>query len=180
MVLVLISIISGLVVQSSGILFGQYSKVNRYLGELQANILPEDWFRASVESLVASPEGFGAFVGRADYFEGYTLSAVTQEEGVLTRVKWSLTQIENHVELRVLQNDQDSLLIKRWSARRAKFFYFANANSFTSEWPAKDEKLGSLPAGILLEVEKIDGSSYEILAAAKMRLTPTPQPSDVL
>ena len=179
-VLVLVSMISGLVVQTSTTLFGQYTKVKTHLEGLQSNLLPDSWLRASVASLVVSPDETHWFRGDAGYFEGFTLSPVTLEAGALTRVKWSLERNNQYIELKVVQNDDASILVNRWRANSAKFQYYADAESVLAEWPGRLNDPAFLPAGILLEVEMTDGSVRQVLSAVSMRRLPPPDPRDLL
>lgn len=165
-VLVLVSMFSVIVLQASSLLFSQYASVSLKLSEIERGTLPNHWFRSSVSALSPGGPEEPIFVGREDFFQGYTFSSVSKLPGELTRIRWLIEKQPTEVALLIVENDGEPLEINRWNAADARFVYFVNADQRVREWKSEDPVL---PAGIAFQIEHEDGSVYEVIGSIEGR-----------
>ena len=174
----IVGLVAVTILEGSMMLFNNYVHINRKFDGLQSARLPEYWFRSSVESLTVSFEQ--PFIGKGDYFEGYSLASVSFPSGTSTKMRWSLYREGDWIELRVSQNNQQELKINRWQAEDAKFLYYGTEKKIEREWPAAEDQLDRLPHAIQLQLNTEDSETLDLLVSTELRRFSKPDYRELL
>ena len=181
-VLVLVSMISVLLMEAVSFVFGRYARVQSHLEAAGEQYLPDNWFRRSVSNLVAASDSVDSFMGSERSFAGHSLSPILDRDGIYTRVRWDLVPEGHFIALYVTENENDSVVVRRWRAKSAKFSYLDTENSFQATWTEfiEGEKEPRLPRAVKLSIDPENQDRFEILAAVRLKPRATPDFRDAL
>ena len=176
--MIIVGLVSATLLQSAMTLFNNYVYVSDKYEDLQRSRLPDHWYRSSVEGLIISLDQ--EFTGASNYFVGYSLSSVTQANGLLTKIRWSLHQEDDWVKLKIAENDSQAIEVTRWRATAASFSYQGPEGVLQDEWPASKEEAPQLPLAIHLNFIDEYSQTYALVASTELRRFSKPDYRDIL
>lgn len=148
-VLVLVSLISGLLMQGFVYVLGLRSRFLAQLDRQQTEFLQERWFRDVNSALVLGlPEAGENFHADRLEFRGITLMALDEAPGVPVPVNWRFVSREGVGVLEYQERDRRPWIVGRWTGRIAEFAYLDSRGIWQSQWEQADNDRSTLPAAI--------------------------------
>jgi len=176
--------IAGVALALASQALGQYQRAHtraiasERLGREQR--LSEEWFRASMRSLLATAgsadarasirfgmEGAGtpAFHGDRDGLEGVTLSPVLGRQGTPVPQSWRIVRNGVRVDLQ-LEESGKTVVLSLPRARDMRFHYLGPDGKLEDEWPPRLGAQVQLPEAVLVElVPEADGTGGGLVAS---------------
>ncbi len=159
-VLVIVSMITLLLMQSLQYVFDLRLRFVQQLDDLQQGALKTYWFRSSTAALLPDyarapnvvqnrPERL--FKGQATRFSGLTLAGLEAEPGVPTGFAWELKRDGDKIQLEYHTENEQVWPILSWSGRQGAFQYLDQTGQWHAFWPPMlitQEKTPQLPEAI--------------------------------
>ncbi|MBT73301.1 MAG: hypothetical protein CMQ15_14910 [Gammaproteobacteria bacterium] len=180
-VIVLTGMISTILLQTIGFSLASYQRSRVFQQQYQAQTLGLNWFRASIENMMASHDPEFAFLGSENSIEGYSLAPVFSKPGSLVRAEWTIRGGNDKQDLWYQENEGELMLVASWNADQAFFKYRHRRSQWLNQWPVEQVRPGTLPWRIELTIQ--DRSSQEeqaVLMATKLRQFPVFDYRDLL
>ena len=171
-VLVLVSLLGTLLIQSAGFFLGKYATVKRVHREASLATLRQHWFISTVQAMVPSRLEARSFVGDASYFEGVTLQPLAAEPGLPVRARWSIgdagaSQVvvyteEGGVRWTILTSDDEEIA----------FQYADRAEQWHELWPVASDARERIPSMV-----RLLSTAGRTVWLARLDLFPEPVPN---
>lgn len=170
-VLAIVSLISGTLLFALQRVLDVRVRIAEFLDGTDAPNLIADWFRDSVDGLVADEKG-GAdqFSGSQRQLTGLTLAPLDGEAGVPTRVTWTIQfdPDKQRTYLRYQAATDPVMTIASWPDDRGGFRYCKVDLTCYDAWPPPNVRASTVPA--LIRLEAVRGTeAWAILAAPRNR-----------
>lgn len=156
-VLVIVSLISGLLFQGLLYVLHLRSQALVQLSDLQQGRLQEAWFRTTLEAIITDYEdGKNRFQGNSHEFSGLTMASLDNIIGVPVTFAWQIQNKDGRNTLRYRNSRGEYWDILSWSDERlAEFRYMAEDGEWHSQWPPPSGlKVIQLPSIILFSAKR--------------------------
>ena len=165
-VLVIVSLVSGILFQAMGQVMHLQKKFGVELVHSQQGVMLLDWFQQSVEGLMPDyADGKDKFVGSERRFSGLTTNPLAAENGVPTPLAWELAFDPDSGETRLLYGaSRGAVPVISWQGNKGKFSYLDAKGEFHEAWPPPLGSWPQLPAAIRVEALR-DGEPAMFFAA---------------
>lgn len=170
-VLSLVSLISVIVLQMMTILLKSYDQISRMEGQSALESMRNNWFRGSVNAMVASLDQEFEFRGARKLVSGYTTSPLMGRQGMLTSISWEIREDATQSTLWYIEHSKRPLQISTWDNARAEFSYRGLKSGWVEAWPPSELPEGVLPHRVKLTIHPDDALPMDIYAAINIRRT---------
>jgi hypothetical protein len=172
-VLVLIGLISFVLLTGFERVLDIRLRLSPFLDGVEAPVLVADWFRATIDGLVAEAPGSpDHFVGRPRQLTGLTLAPINGPAGAPTRITWEVVfdDSSGRSALRYRNGADPAMTIASWPGASGGLRYCGPDLHCHETWPP-DQRAAPLP--LLVELDAVKGSDpWPILAAPRSDRTP--------
>lgn len=154
-VLVLVSLISGLLMEGFGYVLRLRLNVTQHLKRQRIGQLQEHWYRNLVTGIIVNNrEEKALFQGSESVLQGQSINTLTAPAGVPQKFTLTLSSQENTIVLNYRINEKEEWLLGRWTAQKASFSYLDNQGNWISTWPPKmGAATQQLPEAVQLRIE---------------------------
>ena len=166
-VLVLVSLLGTLVIQSTGFFLGQYAALDRLQRKSSLSALREHWFASTIAAMVPSRLAARRFVGDKSAFEGVTLQPLAAASGRPVRVRWSIDGDRVFYAERGLR----PWIILGVPGSTLRFEYSDSTGGWHDSWP-QEENRDQIPRMV-----RLLSSDGRVLWLAHFDLFPEPVPN---
>ena len=177
MVLVIVSLISGIVLFAFQRVLDTRLRLAQFLDGSDTPVLIESWFRDSIDGLVPDAKG-GAdvFVGQPRRLTGLSVAPLNGMAGTPTRITWEIAYDggAGRTYLRYQDSSAQVLTVASWPDDRGNFRFCGPDLACYETWPPAD-KMTEVPSLILLNILK-GTEDWAILAAPRADRDPPPPP----
>ena len=158
-VLVLVSLLSGLLMDGFGYVLRLRSSVTQQLKKQRILQLQEYWLRNLLGGLITisleyKPTETELFHGNASSLEGQSLNALEIPAGIPQRFSLALSQTAELIELKYQTGEKTQWVLGKWPAQKAVFRYLDDQGNWTATWPPQlGVKTQQLPQAIQLQID---------------------------
>lgn len=156
-VLVLVSLISTLLLQSLSYILQLRSRLLVHLDDLQYGAVQEAWFRSTTAGIITDYyDGKNIFQGTEREFSGLTLNPLEANTGALSPFAWQLQSEGGKTVLRYRKSDGEYWEVASWSGERGTFRYMDTQGKWYTQWPPPffSQTPPQIPNFILLEAHR--------------------------
>ncbi|MDD5123598.1 prepilin-type N-terminal cleavage/methylation domain-containing protein [Methylovulum sp.] len=156
-VLVLVSLISGLLMQGFGYVLRLRFNVTQQIKKQRIQQLQEHWYRNLVTGIIVNTrEEKALFQGSESVLQGQSINTLTAPAGVPQAFTLTLSAQENTIVLRYRITEKEEWRLGQWTAQKASFSYLDNQGNWVPTWPPKMGAVTQqLPEAIQLQIENI-------------------------
>lgn len=172
-VLVIVALISGVLLSAFDRILDIRLRLATFLDGVEAPTLVADWFRSTVDGLVADTRtGAGHFNGDAHHLTGLTLAPLDGAAGVPTVMVWEVVYDAGagRTHLRYRDRNDHTMDIASWPGDLGDLRYCGADFVCRDRWPP-DKDASELP--LLIRLDAIKGDApWPILAAPRADRTP--------
>lgn len=155
-VLVLVSLLSGLLMQGFGYVLRLRFNVTQQLKTQRIQQLQEYWYSSLVTGLIVNArEEKALFQGDEAMLQGLSINTLTAPAGVPQKFILTLSSQNNdRVVLKYRINETDDWVLGEWPAQKASFSYLDNQGGWVSNWPPKmGVGTQQLPEAVRLQID---------------------------
>ena len=154
-VLVLISLISGLLMEGFGYVLRLRFNVTQQLKKQRIRQLQEHWFRNLVGGIIINNRDEPVlFQGTESMLQGQSISTLTAPTGVPQKFTLTLSSQDDTVALKYRISEKEEWMLGQWTAQKASFSYLDNEGSWMSTWPPKMGTVSQqLPEAVQLQID---------------------------
>ncbi len=156
-VLVLVSLISTLLLQSLSYILQLRSHLQVHLDDLQHGAIQEAWFRSTTAGIITDYyDGKNIFQGTEREFSGLTLNPLEANLGALSPFAWQLQTEGGRTSLRYRKSDGEYWEVASWTGEPGTFRYMDIQGKWHTQWPPPffSETPPQIPRFILLEAQR--------------------------
>lgn len=180
-VLVIVSLVSGILFQAMGQVAHLQKKFGVELVHAQQGEMLSNWFQQSIEGLLPDyPDGKNKFSGAERRLSGLTTSPLASENGVPSPLVWELAFDADTGETRLLYGaDKGAVPVISWPGNKGKFTYLDSKGELHESWPPRLGLWPQLPAAIRVETLR-DGEPAIMMAVPMGPTDPLPRIVDVI
>jgi prepilin-type N-terminal cleavage/methylation domain-containing protein len=146
--LVIVALVSGVVFGSLQQVFDARARLRPYLDNSEEITLGSDWFRKTVQALLADYEdGQHLFAGSVKDLSGLAGSPLLGPPGTPTSFRWQIKQnTEEDRTVLEYQENSRAVPILSWAGQDGAFTYYAEDGKWHNSWPPRDIDQGkSIP-----------------------------------
>lgn len=156
-VLVLISLISGLLMDGFGYVVRLRFNVTQQLKKQRIRQLQEHWHRNLVNGIIVNNRDEPVmFEGTESKLQGQSIGTLTAPTGVPQPFTLTLSSQENTIALKYKITEKEEWLLGQWTAQKASFSYLDNEGNWISTWPPKMGAVSQqLPEAIQLQIDSL-------------------------
>ena len=168
-VLVLVSLLGTLLIQSGGFFLGRLATVTRVHRDASDAALRRHWFVSTVQAMVPSRLEARRFAGDESSFEGTTLQPLAAESGLPVRARWSIGG-DGASEVVVYAEDGGTPWTVLTSEEGGLAFQYADsARRWWERWPVESDARERIPRMV-----RLVSTSGRTLWLARLDLFPEP------
>ncbi len=181
MVLLIVSMMSGLLFEGAAQLMRIQARLERQLTTLRGESLRADWLRQVVQGLQPDyADGKQIFKGSPQGFSGLTTNPLSAGYGALQPFAVTLLHDGPHdrMLLRYGSKGNENVLLS-WQGNQGRLRYFDDRGEAHEDWPPPLGLWPQLPSAITLEGQR-DGAPWLIAAAPFGPTWPIPRWRDVI
>ncbi|MDO8890549.1 MAG: type II secretion system protein [Sulfurimicrobium sp.] len=180
-VLVIVSLASGILFQAMGQVAHLQKKFGVELVHAQQGEMLSNWFQQSIEGLLPDyPDGKNKFSGSERRLSGLTTNPLAAENGVPSPLVWELAFDAGTGETRLLYGaSKDAAPVISWLGNKGKFTYLDSKGELHESWPPRLGLWPQLPAAIRVETLR-DGEPAIIMAVPMGPANPLPRIVDII
>lgn len=162
-VLVIISMVTTLLMQSLQYVLDLRVRFVQQLDDLQQGALRAYWFRSSTRALlpdfqpspgITQNRPVKLFKGTSRGFSGLTLAGLEAPSGVPTAFAWRLNTVNGQMQLEYHNEQEQVWPILSWTGLQGRFEYLDTEGEWHDNWPptffTRDEPIPQLPEAIAL------------------------------
>lgn len=161
-VFVIISLVSTVLVQGFGFGLALYERVQTRTDRIANELLVANWFRSSLEAMVAGKTVETTFHGETDRLRGVTLNPLLGESGSPADFEWRLDR-----GVLTYRESGSELTVRDAGETIQRFEYLDSDGAWLSTWSPTPEKL-ELPGAIRVMADE----GTVLLATVRSRLAP--------
>ena len=158
-VLLLVVFISMLLMQGVSQVITLRLRLMAQIERQRTDTLEAYWFK-EVTSYISAPisgKKAGYFKGDDNEFSGICLASLISGVGTVTHIEVRLEKEDNVLKLFYKETKGEEWELARWFKGSGKFRYLDSNGRWHLSWPTAGETKESVPSGILLEVESLQG-----------------------
>lgn len=168
-VLIIVSMISGILFEALGQIYKLQSRFGVHLAETQQGAMYNDWYRQIVQGIQNDYNlGKDTFKGSSNSFTGVTTSPLSLDYGTPTGITLSLEYNSQNetTDLLYLASDHKTRLSSWPGQHSTKFIYVDDKGERHDVWPPEFGLWPQLPDMIMLQYQK-DGEQQFLVAAPR-------------
>ena len=171
-VLVLVSLLGTLLIQSAGFFLGRLAPVTRIHRDASDAVLVRHWFVSTVQAMVPSRLEARRFTGDGSSFQGTTLQPLAAESGLPVRARWSIGG-DGASDTVVYAEDGGTPWTVLTSEEGGLAFQYADsARRWWERWPVESDARERIPRMV-----RLVSTSGRTLWLAPLDLFPEPVPN---
>lgn len=171
-VLVLVSLLGTLLIQSAGFFLGRLAQVTRIHRDASDAVLARHWFVSTVQAMVPSRLEARRFAGDGSSFEGTTLQPLAAESGLPVRARWSIGG-DGGPDTVVYAEDGGAPWTVLTSEEGGLAFQYADsARRWWERWPVEGDARERIPRMV-----RLVSTGGRTLWLARLDLFPEPVPN---
>jgi len=157
-VLVLVSVVSGLLMEGFGYVLRLRLSVTQHLKNQRILQLQEHWYRNLVSGIIVNPrEEPALFQGDQLKLQGLSINTLNAPSGVPQKFTLTLSSQDNTIALKYKITEKEEWVLGQWTAQKASFSYLDNEGGWVSAWPPKMGAVSQqLPEAIQLQIDSIE------------------------
>lgn len=180
-VLVIVSLTSGILFQAMGQVAQLQKKFGVELVHTQQGEMLSNWFQQSIEGLLPDyPDGKNKFSGTERRLSGLTTNPLAAENGVPSSLVWEFAFDADTGETRLLYGSgKDAAPVISWQGNKGKFAYLDSKGELHESWPPRLGLWPQLPSAIRVETLR-DGVPAIMMAVPMGPANPLPRIADVI
>lgn len=158
-VLLLVVFVSMLLMQGMSQVITLRLRLLAQVERQRTETLEASWFKeiASYISAPISGDKSGYFEGDDDEFSGMCLASLINGVGSVTHIRVWLEEEDNVLKLLYSEKKKEEWELASWFKGKGKFRYLDSRGSWRRSWPPASETTESVPYGIMLEVDSLQG-----------------------